>query len=195
MDLEKTYQEKFGKETGVRSLGWSNEHTQKIRFKILMEISGLEITDSVLDVGCGHGDLSYHFDDYLGIDLRNSAIITARENYEDKWKGLFQANFLNQSVFETGGEFDWCFASGVFALKNNWEEITQKTIEKMFSLCKKGIAFNLLSDSCSNKDIDMKHCTTDDVSFLMQSVTERYVIRNDYLSHDLTVYAYKGQLI
>jgi cyclopropane fatty-acyl-phospholipid synthase-like methyltransferase len=56
VNLEKTYQEKFGKEVGVRSLGWSNEHTQKIRFKVLMEISGLEITDSVLDVGCGHGD-------------------------------------------------------------------------------------------------------------------------------------------
>lgn len=192
MDLEKTYQEKFGKEVGVRSLGWSNEHTQKIRFKVLMEISGLEITDSVLDVGCGHGDLSYHFDDYLGIDLRKSAIITARENYEDKWKGLFQGNFLNQSVFETEGEFDWCFASGVFALKNNWEETTQKTIEKMFCLCKKGIAFNLLSDSCENKDVDMKHCVIDDVSFLMQSVTDKYVIRNDYLSNDLTVYAYKS---
>lgn len=191
MDLEKTYQEKFGKETGVRSLGWSNEHTQKIRFKILMEISGLEITDSVLDVGCGHGDLSYYFDDYLGIDLRNSAIITAREKYEDKWKGLFQGNFLNQSVFETEREFDWCFASGIFAFKDNWEEITQNTIEKMFSLCKKGIAFNLLSDSCENKDVDMKHCTVEDVSFLMHSVTDNYVIRNDYLPNDLTVYACK----
>ena len=190
--MEKTYQQKFGKEVGVRSLGWSNEHTQKIRFKILMEISGLEITDSVLDVGCGHGDLSYYFDDYLGIDLRKSAIITAREKYEDKWKGLFQCSFLNQSVFETEGKFDWCFASGVFALKNNWEEITHKTIEKMFSLCKKGIAFNLLSDSCENKDVDMKHCTTDDVSFLMQSVTDNYAIRDDYLSNDLTVYAYKS---
>ena len=192
MDLEKTYQEKFGKETGVRSLGWSSERTQKIRFKILMEISGLEITDSVLDVGCGHGDLSYNFDDYLGIDLRNSAIITAKQKYEDKWKGLFQANFLNQSVFETEGEFDWCFASGIFAFKDNWEEITQKTIEKMFTLCKKGIAFNLLSDSCENKDVDMKHCTIDDVSFLMKSVTSEYVIRNDYLPNDLTVYAYKN---
>ena len=156
-----------------------------------MAIYGLEITDSVLDVGCGYGDLSYHFDDYLGIDLRNSAIITAREKYEDKWKGLFSSNFLNQSVFETQGKFDWCFASGVFALKDNWEEITQKTIEKMFGLCKKGIAFNLLSDSCINKDVDMKHCTTNDVSLLMQSVTDKYVIRNDYLPNDLTVYAYK----
>ena len=191
MDLEKTYKEKFGQEIGVKSLGWGNEQTQKIRFKILMEISGLEITDSVLDVGCGYGDLSYHFDDYLGIDLRNSAIITARGKYEDKWKGLFSSNFLNQSVFETQGKFDWCFASGVFALKDNWEEITQKTIEKMFSICKKGIAFNLLSDSCINKDVDMKHCTTNDVSLLMQSVTDKYVIRNDYLPNDLTVYAYK----
>ena len=190
--MEKTYQEKFGKETGVRSLGWGSEHTQKVRFRVLMEISGLQVTDSVLDVGCGHGDLSHHFDDYLGIDLRNSAIIAARDKYEDKWKGLFHASFLNQSVFETEGEFDWCFASGVFALKDNWEETTRKTVERMFSLCKKGIAFNLLSDSCDYKDTDMKHCTIDDVVSLMQSVTDKYVIRNDYLPNDLTVYAYKS---
>ena len=192
MDLEKKYQEKFGKETGVRSLGWGSEHTQKVRFRVLMEISGLQVTDSVLDVGCGHGDLSHHFDDYLGIDLRNSAIITARQKYEDKWKGLFQSNFLNQSVFETEGEFDWCFASGAFALKDNWEETTRKTVERMFSLCKKGMAFNLLSDSCENKDVDMRHCTAGDVSLLMRSVTGRYVIRYDYLPNDLTVYAYKS---
>lgn len=192
MDLEKTYQEKFGKETGVRSLGWGSEHTQKVRFRVLMEISGLQVTDNVLDVGCGHGDLSHHFDDYLGIDLRNSAIIAARDKYEDKWKGLFHASFLNQSVFETEGEFDWCFASGVFALKDNWGETTRKTVERMFSLCKEGIAFNLLSDSCDYKDTDMKHCTIDDVVSLMQSVTDKYVIRNDYLPNDLTVYAYKS---
>ena len=192
MDLEKKYHEKFGNYTGVKSLGWGNEETQKVRFKVLMEISGLQITDSVLDVGCGYGDLSYYFDNYLGIDLRNSAIITAREKYEDKWKGLFQGNFLNQSIFDINGRYDWCFASGVFALKDNWEEITKSTIEKMFSICKKGIGFNLLSNSCSNKDIDMKHCTVGDVSFLMHSVTDNYVIRNDYLSNDLTVYAYKG---
>jgi len=192
VDLEKKYHEKFGNYTGVKSLGWGNEETQKVRFKVLMEIKGLQITDSVLDVGCGYGDLSYYFDDYLGIDLRNSAIITARKKYEDKWKGLFQSNFLNQSIFDINERYDWCFASGVFALKDNWEEITKSTIEKMFSICKKGIGFNLLSNYCTNKDIDMKHCTAEDIAFLMHSVTNNYVIRNDYLSNDLTVYAYKG---
>jgi len=105
---------------------------------------------------------------------------------------LFQGNFLNQSIFKTEGKFDWCFASGVFAFKDNWEETTRKTIKKMFSLCKKGIAFNLLSDSCTQKDTDMKHCTTDDVVSLMQSITVKYVIRNDYLPNDMTVYAYKN---
>ena len=65
MDLEKKYHEKFGNYTGVKSLGWGNEETQKVRFKVLMEISGLQITDSVLDVGCGYGDLSYYFDIYI----------------------------------------------------------------------------------------------------------------------------------
>ena len=78
MDLEKTYQEKFGKEVGVRSLGWSNEHTQKIRFKVLMEISGLEITDSVLDVGCGAGSHSLYLQekgfDVTSIDISPNAI-------------------------------------------------------------------------------------------------------------------------
>jgi ubiquinone/menaquinone biosynthesis C-methylase UbiE len=64
MNLSKKYKEKFGHLEGVKSLGWGSDYSQQKRFDILLDI-GLDINDSVLDVGCGYGDFSKNFVDYL----------------------------------------------------------------------------------------------------------------------------------
>jgi hypothetical protein len=64
MNLSKKYKEKFGHLEGVKSLGWGSDYSQKKRFDILLDI-GVDINDSVLDVGCGYGDFSKNFVNYL----------------------------------------------------------------------------------------------------------------------------------
>ena len=78
MDLEKTYQEKFGKETGVRSLGWSNEHTQKIRFNYALKgrntegvitlLEGIQLGKAVIKVPIIH---SLEFEEFLSLQKIN----------------------------------------------------------------------------------------------------------------------------
>ena len=51
---------KFGKGT-IRALGWKDTEGQQARFKVLSGIGNLD-NHSVLDAGCGHGDLR----EYLG---------------------------------------------------------------------------------------------------------------------------------
>lgn len=53
--------------------------SQKIRFKTLCEI-GIQSTDSVLDVGCGNGDLLPFLESSIGKDVRYTGI-----DNDDQW--------------------------------------------------------------------------------------------------------------
>ena len=58
----------------AQALGWKAEHSQWSRFEVILRSADFSHC-SVLDVGCGRGDLKAHLDDafpgvrYTGIDL------------------------------------------------------------------------------------------------------------------------------
>jgi len=65
-----------------QGLSWISDHTQKTRFKVLSEIGDLN-NKSILDVGCGFGDLYQYLSNrfhgflYTGIDVTSLMIETA----------------------------------------------------------------------------------------------------------------------
>ena len=183
MNLSKKYKENFGHLEGVKSLGWGSDYSQQKRFDILLDI-GLDVDDSVLDVGCGHGDFSKNFVNYLGIDLRDDAIIMARDKYSD-------VRFELKSIYDIDDTYDWVFASGIFCFIDNWEE-TESIIKKMFDISKKGTAFNFLSDLTTKDRLDgMKYTKIEEILPIICKLTNKFTIRHDYLINDFTVYLYK----
>ena len=183
MNLSKKYKEKFGHLEGVKSLGWGSVYSQQKRFDILLDI-GVDINDSVLDVGCGYGDFSKNFVNYLGIDLRDDAIIMARDKYSD-------VRFELKSIYDIDDTYDWVFASGIFCFIDNWEE-TESIIKKMFDISKKGASFNFLSDVTTKDRLDgMKYTKIEEILPIICKLTNKFTIRHDYLINDFTVYLYK----
>jgi len=183
MNLSKKYKEKFGHLDGVKSLGWGSDYSQQKRFDILIDI-GLDINDSVLDVGCGHGDFSERVKNYLGIDLREDAIIMARNKYSN-------VRFELKYIYDIDDTYDWVFASGIFCFIDNSEE-TESIIKKMFDISKKGTAFNFLSDlTTKDRLIDMKYTKIEDILPIIYKLTNKFTIKHDYLINDFTVYLYK----
>jgi len=189
MDLNKIYEPyvKYATLGSVESLGWSSEDVQQIRFKIISEI-GIENSDSVLDVGCGYGDFSYHVGErYLGIDMRDYAVEMAREKYKLR-------NFKPGSVFDVHGSFDWIVASGIFSFNyDNWEVDTITTIKKMYELANKGVAVNFLS---AKDDLDtigeLRHEFPGFViDKIIMPISNKFTLRHDYGLEDFTVYLYK----
>jgi len=87
------YFNKFGKTNDFKSLGWGSESSQIDRFKILAEIPGLKTTDRILDVGCGYGDFCTFFENYKGIDLRESVIEIAKKKFPNN-------SFESKTIFE-----------------------------------------------------------------------------------------------
>ena len=183
--MEHLYTSKFGTGTTIKTLGWGSTYSQEIRFRILLEIPGFSQSDTVLDVGCGYGDLSLYIQNYTGIDIRQRAIDEARNRYPTK-------SFQTNSIENITQSYDWIFASGIFAFNTEtWKEDTLRILTQMVHKSKKGIAFNVLSSLTPNKkDEDMKYVTTTEITDLIQTISNKFIIRHDYLPNDLTIYLF-----
>lgn len=86
---------------GVLALGWSSQAHQKIRFAAA---ASLIVGKSILDIGCGLGDLLAYLcamgrrpDSYHGIDILPEFVAEARRRHKDK-EGVF---FSEGNIFDT----------------------------------------------------------------------------------------------
>lgn len=183
-DLDKIYNQKFTHLEGVKSLGWGSEYSQKIRFQIFLEIDGYTQGQSVLDFGCGYGDMSVYVDNYVGVDLRQLAITKAREKYPNKSFDCLGANDIQK-------KYDWIFASGIFCFQENWQINFETIIYKLFNLSNKGVAVNFLSKLNNKQHEDMKYTDISEVINVVKTLSTKFTIRHDYLPNDFTLYLYK----
>lgn len=103
------------------ALGW-NTGKQEMRFELLR--NGYDLEDcSILDVGCGFGDLNRylqahcHSYTYTGVDLVSGFISKAKELYpaSDRYDIRFMEGDFLECCFDE--PFDYVFASGIFGKK------------------------------------------------------------------------------
>ena len=58
----------------------------------------------------------------------------------------------------------------------------QELTDKVFSICNKGVAFNVMSKNVDWERGDLFHLSHDLLTeFLCKKITRNYIIRNDYL--------------
>jgi SAM-dependent methyltransferase len=185
MNLENAYLTRFGSFVGVQSLGWGSYESQQIRFRVLLEINGYANGDSVLDVGCGFGDMSRLVANYTGIDLRQSVVDQGKVKYPN-------ARLICCGINAVHGSFDWVFASGIFCFCKGWEKDVRSKIREMLRISIKGVAFNLLSQrSRGFKKPGIKYASVCELISVLGGDIQCFVIRHDYLDNDFTVYIYK----
>ena len=174
----------------VKSVGWSSEYGQEVRFEILCD--HVSKGDSVLDIGSGFGDL-YNFlqennitSDYLGIDLNKEYTQISQNKYPT-------ANFKNTEIFSVTGSFDWVIASGIFCFDiEKYDEYLESTLTHMFKLCNKGVAINFLSDYTSLEKVKpMKYINPADIINIITNISKKFIIRHDYKTNDFTTFILK----
>ena len=177
------------------SLLWSGIKIQHLRFEKLTKI-GIKSDESLLDVGCGFADLYFYLKQqqiltqYSGVDICPEFINKAQSLYPN-------ANLSINDIFSLNpkdNEYDYLMLSGalnyVFEDANDY---AKQSIEKMFSACKKGIAFNLLdrTDAWSDSREDLQTYNKSEVESWVKNLTPNYQILDDYLDNDFTVLAWK----
>lgn len=175
-----------------RQVGWSDRLQQLVAFEALAGVGDLK-RGSVLDVGCGLGDLYGYLrargftGQYTGVDLVPELVQAARTRHPG-------ATFLTADILDPHlslDPHDYVIASGLFDYRTpDSAERLPKTVRRLFALCHKGAAWNVLNVSPPDRP-DLYRAPPGELLALCEALTPWFVVRGDYDPHALTFYLYK----
>ena len=159
--LRKHYEpriEKFRENSKV--LDWESRDAQFRRFSAMTDNLDLN-GKSILDVGCGCGDLYGMLKNkgmkvsYTGVDILEKMVQRAEECYpgtEFRCADIFQEDFCPENGLGCP-RFDITYASGIFNLNaGNNEQFLKKAVPVLARLAEEIFVFNLLNPSSPDRD-------------------------------------------
>ena len=182
---------KFG--LSPASIGWT-KGKQNIRFNAITEIGWLN-NSSILDVGCGFGDLLSFLNKrklrvkYTGVDINQKFIEIARKKYQ---KSIFEVRDIEEKPFTK--KFDWVFAIGTTNHSGSYKYI-QRLLSEMFRVSKKGVVIDFLSSYVDFTKPRNFHASPEKIFKITKKLSKRVIIRHDYLPFEFCVYIYKNDKI
>jgi SAM-dependent methyltransferase len=141
---------KFG--AGLQSVDWKSRAAQYNRFRELLRVADFSAPRSILDYGCGDGELFNFLPheaskakiEYYGFDVSPEMIAAARKRFG----GVENCRFTTRLADFPAA--DYAVASGIFNLKfdtsdKDWKKYMQTTLVELDRLSGKGFAFNALT--------------------------------------------------
>jgi trans-aconitate methyltransferase len=173
------------------ALGWKTPDSQRRRFDVLAEIADLN-DHTVLDVGCGHGDMRAHLGEiyprlrYAGIEQMKPFLEVAFERYRDLPDTSF---YYGDFSTATLAEVDYVLASGALGYRSSDPDFVLQMITRLFGACRIGFGFNMLRKvahpegvlAAYEPDLIIAHC---------HQLTSQLVLKEGYLEDDFTVFMY-----
>ncbi len=188
-----------------RQVGWTDRLQQLVAFEVLAgvgDILGLE-APSVLDVGCGLGDLLAYLRGrgfsgrYTGVDLVPEMVEAARARHvAQQDPGSQNATFLIADILDSRlalEPHDYVIASSLFDYRTpDSAQRLPRTVRCLFDLCRCGLAWNVLNVAPADRK-DLYCAPPGELMALCEALTPWYVMRGDYDPHALTFYLYKRE--
>lgn len=178
----------------ARGLGWGSERAQLKRFHAACEVLPLKGL-SVLDVGCGYGDLvpfvvGRQVYSYKGIDLVPEYLEVARQ----RWEGID-----DRVVFEEGDVLDWAkateqiydvvFALGTAGLADF--EYLERTMKACYRLAKRVAVVSVTTVYTPGPTDGILTVRPGELAEMASGLTKRFMLRHDYLPTDQMAYLYR----
>ena len=173
------------------ALGWKSSEGQRIRFEILLGIGDLN-NCSVLDAGCGYGDLreplngTYPKARYFGIEQIPSILQVAIDRYSHFPETVFFEGDFSSAELPA---VDYILASGSLSYRNSDGFFIVKMIEKLFNSCRIGFGFNL-SGSIEPQDGLLIAYKPAFIQELCLKLTDKVTLRSGYYEDDFTLFMY-----
>ena len=182
---------------------WPNLEDVNLRYNIMLDVLNFRKSEdyiSFLDFGCGTAHL-YEYISRLGLNnIEYSGLDISRKFIDVCVQKFPSINFYCGVILEQNFEienFDYIIMNGVFTEKRGltFDEMFQyfqELTDKVFSICNKGVAFNVMSKNVDWERGDLFHLSHDLLTeFLCKKITRNYIIRNDYGLYEYTVYLFK----
>ena len=180
---------------GYRALGFGRRSSQEKRFGALAALGNFDGA-SLLDVGCGFGDLLAWLrargmrPRYTGLDLTASMIERCRKRFTDG-----EAQFLvgDALTWQPEGGYDYVIASGIFGYhaKDTRARI-QPTLQRLFAIARVGLAVNFLSGCAPTRSPGRLYVHPADVLQYALRLTPAVQLDHTYMPNDFTLCMYKN---
>ncbi len=174
------------------ALRWTPSGQLK-RFHALLDIAPDLNNRTILDYGCGKGDL-YKFlkqreikVQYTGVDINKNLIALAQKKYPEC---VFNVMSIDEAPLE--GLFDYIFLCGVFNLRvPGVQQDLREAMVRLFRHCRRGLALNALSSHTPTKAPELNYTSPEDmVKFAIENLSPSVVLRHDRLENDFTLFVY-----
>lgn len=191
--LSQKYTRLANTKSGVSRVGWLDALQQGVQFEILLDLT-ISPTASILDVGCGTGDLlatliNNGFEGaYTGIDLHPPFIAEAQNRFAERPQTCFIAG---DSTALDLAPHDFIFSSGLFdyatpdSLKR-WQRI----IQQLWPLANLALAWNGYYQQPANRR-DMWAADLAAITDACQTLSNFWHLRADYAPSHYTATIFK----
>ncbi len=185
-------------------LDWAAAETQETRFNVLTRCVDLQ-DKSLLDVGCGLGDLCtfllrrlIHVD-YCGVDLVEEMLTKAASHHPSRQFACTDV-FSNSAAstlaaLDRPAPFDVVFCSGTLNLNlGNNMEFLPRSLRAMYDLAGDMLVVNFLSNRGYTVDPTYFNYSTHVVTKLVSNLfpAAKVDLRDNYLANDFTLAIRKG---
>lgn len=184
----------YGSDT-VEALGWRGEPSQLLRFEVIATVGDLHGC-TVLDVGCGRGDLRAYLDrtvsslTYIGIDLMAEFIRQAEARYRDYPNTFFCQTDFTETVFP---QVDYVIASGALCYRSDDPDFHRDMIRKMYGAATRAVAFNMLDAArFPQHPLLVGHDHRQVVAFC-EALAPNVELLQGYLEDDFTVFLHRAE--
>jgi SAM-dependent methyltransferase len=133
----------------ARGMDWRNEASQRLRFEVLVRHLDLSSEPSLLDVGCGNGELLAYLRErgiavhYLGIDVCADMVTACQRRFGPE--AALLASTADLAPRSLGA--DYVVASGTFNVRHAaaWEAFVERALGEMYNACRIATVFNMTS--------------------------------------------------
>ncbi|HIJ59702.1 MAG TPA: class I SAM-dependent methyltransferase [Nitrospirae bacterium] len=175
------------------ALRWTHKGQQE-HYRNILEVDKFIRGSSILDFGCGKGDLYGYIKErgidvkYTGIDINESLINLATTNHPE-------ARFLCLDILQDKLDelFDHIIICGVFNLKfQDIENTVKEILTKLFAICKNSLAFNALSAHNPQKEYELNYLYPEELfKFAVTTLSPYVSLRHDSMNYVFNLFIYR----
>lgn len=189
VDLYESRYRKSGRD--VTTVGWGSVRDQLMRFDVLFR--GLELDGkSILDVGCGLGDIIPYLDSrtggnysYTGIDVTPAFVKDAEKTFIGSGRKFIVGDILEMDDIE---KVDIVVLSGAlnFRIEDNVGH-AHSMVQRMFDLSNEVVSFNMLSSYVDFIDEKNFHHQPEEMYAFSKSISRWVNMYSDYPLYEFTI--------
>ena len=172
-----------------KGMAWLSRYNQEIRFKTLLDLIPDALHEiSLVDAGCGSGDLYFYMQKKAILPKTYSGIELYEESYNHA-KAQIGENIYHLDITKDHLPYgDYYFCSGAMNLLTRFE--TYLFIRRCFEACEKGFVFNLLRGY--DQSMVYNYFLPSEISAYASELGATCKIVEGYLDDDFSVLFLKG---